>query len=251
MNPDTNTVACIQARMGSSRLPGKVMLPLDGSHVLEHDIRRVDSADNVDEVVVATSEKKQDDIIARYAKREGASIYRGSEDDVLRRIYEAAKEHNADVVVRATGDNPLVSPDFIDTAIEELLDSGVDHVSAHLDRTFPCEVTVETFTFESFSEVESASDQPHQREHVTPYYYENRSDFELHNIRSDDVFNEEYLHNRTDLRLTLDEADDYELLRRIYNEIEYDEIVPLPEAVQHIDQNELVGINQHVNQKSI
>lgn len=251
MNADINTVACIQARMGSSRLPGKVMFPLDGAHVLEHDIRRVNSANDVDEVVVATSDKKQDDIIARYAKREGASVYRGSEDDVLKRIYKATKEHNADVVVRATGDNPLVSPDFIDTTIQELIDSGVDHVSAHLDRTFPCEVTVETFTFESFRKVESASDQPHQREHVTPYYYENPRDFDLYNIRSDNVFKEEYLHNRTDLRLTLDEADDYELLRRIYNEIEYDEIVPLPEAIQHIDQNELVGINQHVNQKSV
>jgi spore coat polysaccharide biosynthesis protein SpsF len=248
---NVKVVACIQARMGSSRLPGKVMLPLDGSHVLEHDVRRVAFADSIDQIVVATTDKKRDDIITRYAQRVGASVYRGSEDDVLERMYEAANEHNADVVVRATGDNPLVSPDFIDTAVEELLDSEVDYVSAHLERTFPCEVTVEAFTFESFSEIEAASDQPHQREHVTPYYYENPDDFNLHNVTSDDIFDKEYLRDRTDLRLTLDEADDYELLRRIYDEIEYDEIVDLAEAVEYIDQNELMEINQHVSQKSI
>jgi len=248
---NVKVVACIQARMGSSRLPGKVMLPLDGSHVLEHDVRRVAFANSIDQIVVATTDKKRDNIITQYAQRAGASVYRGSEDDVLERMYEAANEHNADVVVRATGDNPLVSPDFIDTAVEELLDGEVDHVSAHLERTFPCEVTVETFTFGSFSEIEAASDQPHQREHVTPYYYENSGDFNLHNVKSDNVFDEGNLHDRTDLRLTLDEADDYELLRRIYDEIEYDEIVDLAEAVEYIDQNELMAINQHVNQESV
>lgn len=83
----SKVVSVIQARMGSSRLPGKVMLPLDCDHVLEHGVRRVSSADRVDEVVVATSEKKQDDIVARYAEREGAGVYRGSEEDVLGKNY--------------------------------------------------------------------------------------------------------------------------------------------------------------------
>ena len=99
-------VPVIQARMGSSRLPGKVMLPLNCDHVLEHDVRRVASADRVDEVVVATSEEKQDDIVERYAEREGAHVHRGSEDDVLGRMYEAASERDADVVVRVTADCP-------------------------------------------------------------------------------------------------------------------------------------------------
>jgi spore coat polysaccharide biosynthesis protein SpsF len=110
---------------------------------------------------------------------------------------------------------------------------------------------MEAFTFDSFGEVEAVSDQPHQREHVTPYYYENPDTFELCNVRSDDVFDTESLHNRTDLRLTLDEADDYELLRRVYSEIEYDTIVDLAEAVNYIDEEELMKINQDIEQKNI
>lgn len=100
------TVAIIQARMGSTRLPGKVMLPLDGSHVLTHDVQRVRKAETVDEVIVATSTKTADDIVARYADRAGATVFRGSEDDVLDRMFSAATEVNAETVVRITGDSP-------------------------------------------------------------------------------------------------------------------------------------------------
>ncbi|AUV81812.1 hypothetical protein C2R22_09265 [Salinigranum rubrum] len=103
-----NVVAVIQARMGSSRLPGKVMLPLDGRHVLEHVVRRTAAATSIDEVVVATSENGADDIIARYAERAGATVFRGSETDVLDRMYHAAKGAEADVVVRITADCPLI-----------------------------------------------------------------------------------------------------------------------------------------------
>jgi spore coat polysaccharide biosynthesis protein SpsF len=246
MADDLKTVACIQARMGSSRLPGKMMLPLDGSHVLQHDVRRVTAADSVDEVVVATSDKKQDDIVARYATREGASVFRGSEDDVLGRMYAAAREHDADIVVRVTGDNPLVSPEFIDVSVQELVDCGSDCVSARLERTFPYEITTETFTFDSFETVEAASDQPHQREHVTQYYYENPEEFDLYNVTSEQLFAEASLQNRTDLRLTLDEADDYEVFRQIYEGVEYDEIVDVADAVHYVDTEELAEINKHI-----
>jgi len=246
MTDDLTTVACIQARMGSSRLPGKMMLPLDGPHVLEHDVRRVAAADSVDEVVVATSDEQQDDIVARYAASEGASVYRGSEDDVLSRMYEAAREHDADIVVRVTGDNPLVSPEFIDRSVQELVARGSDCVSARLKQTFPYEITTETFTFDSFETVEAASDQPHQREHVTPYYYEHPDEFDLYNVTSDQLFNEEFLHDRTDIRLTLDEADDYEVFRRIYEGVEYDEIIDMADAVRYVDTERLVEINQHL-----
>lgn len=237
--------------MGSSRLPGKVMLPLGCGHVLEHDIRRVSSADNVDEVIVATSEEKQDDIVARYAEHSGASVYRGSEEDVLGRMYEAALEHDADVVVRVTADCPLVSVKYIDEAIKKLLSNGLDYVSGLIERTFPRGTESEVFTFESFREVEEASDEPRQREHVTPYFYENPDEFNLYNVTSDEVFDAEYLQDRTDLRLTLDESDDYELLRRVYQEVEYDEILDIADAVQYVDENGLSKINEHVRQKKV
>jgi spore coat polysaccharide biosynthesis protein SpsF len=237
--------------MGSSRLPGKVMLPLDCDHVLEHDVRRVVSADKVDKVVVATSEGKQDDIVARYAERAGASVYRGSEDDVLGRMYEAAREHDADVVVRVTADCPLVSVKYIDEAVERLLSDGLDYVSGLMERTFPRGTESEIFSFESFREVEEASDEPGQREHVTPHFYENPDKFDLYNVTSDEVFNEDFLQDRTDLRLTLDEADDYELLRRVYEGVEYDEVLDIADAVRYVDGNGLSHINEHVEQKKV
>jgi len=244
-------VSVIQARMGSSRLPGKVMLPLDCDHVLEHDIRRASSADNVDEVVVATSDEKQDDMVARYAERAGAGVYRGSEEDVLGRMYEAARERDADVVVRVTADCPLVSVEYIDKAVDRLLSGGYDYVSGLLDRTFPRGTESETFTFDSFREVERGSDEPREREHVTPYYRENPDEFELYNLTSDEVFTEGFLHDRTDLRLTLDEADDYELMRRIYEGVGYDEIPEVRDAVRYADENGLTELNENVEQKTV
>ncbi|MFD1685885.1 cytidylyltransferase domain-containing protein [Halobellus litoreus] len=244
------TVACIQARMGSSRLPGKVMLPLDGNHVIEHVIRRVASSDSIDEIVVATSDKKRDDIINLYADRSGATVFRGSEENVLERMFDAANESSADIVVRVTADCPLVSPRFIDTAVDKLSD-GYEYVSARSEQTFPHGLRVGAFTFDSFRTVKEESTESRHREHVTPYYYENPDKFNLYDILSDEVFDYENLQNRTDLRLTLDESNDYELLRRIYDEVDYDRIIDLLDAVRYIDKNDLSEINQHVEQKKI
>jgi spore coat polysaccharide biosynthesis protein SpsF len=225
------------------------MFPLDCDHVLEHDVCRVLSTDTVDEVVVATSDGKQDDIVARRAESAGASVHRGSEEDVLLRMYEAALKHEADIVVRVTADCPLVSPKFIDTAVCNIIRNKFDYVSARSPRTFPRGLTGGVFTFESFEEVESLSEEPRQREHVTPYYYENPDEFDLYNVTSDEVFDEDFLQGRTDLRLTLDEADDYELLRRVYEGVDYDEILDVADAVRYVDENGLKEINEHVEQK--
>jgi spore coat polysaccharide biosynthesis protein SpsF len=235
--------------MGSSRLPGKVMLPLNGSHVLEHDVRRVAFAESIDQVVVATSTKKRDDIIARYAKREGASVYRGSEDDVLRRMYEAATEYNADVVVRITADCPLVSPEVIDCITSEILDKKLDRVSGTSE--FPLGIAVEAFTFETFQEVDSLSNEDYEREHVTPYCRENPDEFKMAEIKPSDVFSENWLNGREDFRLSLDEADDYELFCRIYEEVPHESIIDTKRAIEYIDRNKLYRINSHVEQKSI
>lgn len=240
------TVAIIQARMGSSRLPGKVMLPLAGDHALTHHITRIQAAETVDETVVATSTGVQDDIIARYAKRGGAEIYRGSEEDVLGRMYEAARQRDADIVIRVTADCPLVSPEQTDYAVRKVLDEGFDDVSSIITRTFPRGLTTEAFTFESLKTVQKAANEPHHREHVTPFYRENPEKFDLYNVTSDEVFSDDFLHDRTDLRLTLDEADDYELLRRIYEGIEFDVTLNIRDVVQYVDSMGLSSINSNV-----
>lgn len=242
------TVAVIQARMGSSRLPGKVMLPLAGDHVLEHVVRRIESATTVDEVVVATSTEKRDDIVQRYASRAGASVFRGSEDDVLARMFEAATEADADVVVRATADCPLASPDVIDAVVRRRAETGADYASTVMERTFPRGIGGEVFTYDSFEIVHRRSTEPYQREHVTPYFDEHPDTFDLQNVTSAAVFDEERYQDRTDLRLTLDEADDYELLRELFNNPGTEGAFDLRGIIDYIDRNDLQTRNQHVEQ---
>ena len=245
-----DVVATVQARMGSSRLPGKMMLPLAGEHVLTHDIQRINTAKNIDQMVVATSTKNADDIIERYAGKAGAAVFRGSESDVLDRMFRAADQADADIVVRITGDCPLLSPKVIDTVVEKLVETSADYSSNIIERTFPRGLDIEAFTFESFEKVHRQASSPHQREHVTLYYHENPNTFDLVNVGSDDVFEEPWMHDRTDLRLTLDEADDYELLRTIYETVPYTGLLDVRDAIKCVDENELYHLNKHVEQKT-
>lgn len=236
------TIAIVQSRMGSTRLPGKVMLSLDCTPVVRHVVRRCLGAKTVDSVVVATTEKRRDDIVERYAQREGAEIFRGDETDVLGRVYRAGNTFDADMVVRITADNPLTSPAVIDGAVEMATEGGYDYVSNKIDRTFPAGLDVEVFTFDSFETVEQRTDDPYDREHVTPYY-RNSGEFELANLQSTDVFDEEFMHDRTELRLTLDTPDDFDLFARVYRNAAYDEILDVREAVRYIDEKNLAELN--------
>jgi spore coat polysaccharide biosynthesis protein SpsF len=244
------TTAIIQARMGSTRLPGKVMLPLAGDHVLTHNVRRVSAADHVDNVVVATSEQTADDIVARYAARAGADVHRGSESDVLGRMYDAARNADADIVVRITGDCPLVDPDTIDEVVSRIVDGNAEYAANITERTFPRGLDVEAFTFESFERVHEEATEPHHREHVTPYYREDPDRFTTESVVSADVFDKPQFQNRDDLRLTLDEADDYEVLRKIYENVPFDHILPTREAIRYADENDLMSLNSTVEQKT-
>ena len=244
------TVAIIQARMGSTRLPGKVMLPIADDHVLTHDVRRVSVADHVDNVVVATSKQTADDIVTRYAARAGADVHRGSESDVLGRMYDAARNADADVVVRVTGDCPLVDPDTIDEVVSRVVDGDAEYAANITERTFPRGLDVEAFTFESFERVHKEATEPHHREHVTPYYREDPDRFTTESVVSADVFDEPKFQNRDDLRLTLDEADDYEVLREIYDNVPFDDVLPTRDAIRYADENDLMSLNAAVEQKT-
>ena len=245
-----NIAAIIQARMDSTRLPGKVMLPLNGTHVLSHDIQRVADTDQIDEVVVATSKKQADDIVKQYADHAGATVFRGSENNVLGRMFGAAQYVDADVVVRITADCPLISPIVIDSVVERLKETNADYSSNIVERTFPRGLDVEAFTFESFNKVYEQSSDPHHREHVTPYYHENPDMFDLVSVTSEEVFEDLWMQDRTDLRLTLDEADDYELLRTIYENVPYTDLLDIRDAIEYVDENEIHRLNEDVKQKT-
>jgi spore coat polysaccharide biosynthesis protein SpsF len=236
------TVAIVQARMGSTRLPGKVMLSLDCTSIIQHVTRRVRSCEFVDEVVVATTDKRRDDIVEDYARREGADVFRGDESDVLGRLYQAAKSHGAELVVRITADNPLTPPSAIDATVEKARNCGCEYISNKIDRSFPAGFDTEVCTFESLETVDARADTERDREHVTTYYRRSE-EFDTANITSAEVYSESRLQNRTELRLTLDTPADFELFTRLYENVPYDEILDIGDAIRYIDEQDLATLN--------
>lgn len=246
-----NTIAVIQSRTGSTRLPGKVMYPLNGKPALKHVIARTAQSERVTDVVVATSTKTTDDVIEQFGEDHEISIYRGSEENVQERMFQAATAHNAETVVRITGDCPLIDPETIDTVVSRIRDRDAEYASNILQRTFPRGLDVEAFSYESFEKVKTAESSQTEREHVTPYYRENPDEFDIATVTSEEVFDDERYINRTDLRLTLDEANDYCLLKKIYDGIEYTDLIPIRDAIDYIDAEGLTEINEAVRQKKL
>jgi len=244
-------VAVIQARMGSTRLPGKVAFPLGNARVIQHDIRRAQSASEVDSVVVATSTKRRDDLVARLAQPEGVTVYRGDEDDVLGRVKNAAEQADADIVLRLTGDNTLVPIELMNVICERV-SSGVAHATNKVERTFPLGMDADGFTLECLSAASRAATEPYQREHVTPYVRENPEQFEIENIDASDVYedNGSLFADANDLCVTLDNPDDYELLQRVYEGIEFDVVLPAYAAIEYIESYELADMNDSVKTKT-
>jgi spore coat polysaccharide biosynthesis protein SpsF len=245
-----NVVGIIQARMGSTRLPGKVMLPLNGKHVIERDIERAAAAESIDGIVVATSTLQRDDIVETYARRSGASVYRGSESDVMGRMYEAAVVADADVVARLSGDCPLVSPHCIDAVVRRLVTEDADYAANTITRTLPRGLDVEVFTTGALSTAHKNANRSTEREHLTPYFRRSEAEITRFNVDSTEIFDDDRLQGRSDLRLTLDEAADYELLRSVYDGFPRDELIPVGDAIEYIDANGLEYLNRDVSQKS-
>ena len=208
----TGTVAIIQARLGSTRLPRKVLLPLLGEPLLAHVVRRVARATSVDATVVATTVLPADDAIVELGRREGWIVERGSERDLLDRYLQAARAHAAERVVRITSDCPLIDPDVIDEVVRTLSASRSDYASNTLEpRTWPRGLDVEAMTAAALEAANVADQDPHSREHATPYIYRHPETFMLAAVRSP-----------VDLsahRWTVDTPEDYELVRRIYDEL--------------------------------
>lgn len=236
--------------MGSTRLPGKVMMRLQGKTVLEHVIIRVKQSKEIDTIVIATTTKSDDDIIAEEAARLNVKCFRGSEEDVLSRYYYAAKEINADVVVRITSDCPLIDPKVIDKALFKFkslyVTNSVDYLSNTIERTYPRGLDMETVPFNKLEEAFNDADKPHQREHVTPYFYENPDKFNLINY-SNNI-------NYSDYRLTLDTPEDFELITKIYEELyngQHD--FYLDDIIELYKYNpiKLIQINENIEQKAV
>jgi spore coat polysaccharide biosynthesis protein SpsF len=210
--------------MGSSRLPGKVLLPLAGEPVLAHVIARVRASGVLDDVVVATSTLPTDDVVAEVGAGEGARVFRGSEADVLSRYAGATLAFAADVVVRITADCPLIDPDILGEMVERFLaqlrqGSPIQVLTNSRIRSFPRGLDVEVFAREALDTAAAEASAPRCREHVTTYFYENPDRFRI----VDHVGYPDY----SSYRLTLDTVEDYELLSQIAGAVPADELPKL------------------------
>lgn len=201
-------VAIIQARMGSSRLPGKVLEDIAGKPMLGWVLDRVSAAHEMDEVVVATSINPSDDLICEYVRAAGKRCFRGSEHDVLDRFHDAAHETGADVVVRITSDCPLIDPELISATVAALREtsSRMAYSSNTLPpRTYPRGLDVEAFTGDALEAAWRDDRDPASREHVTPYIYRHPEAFALRRVAAESDYSRH--------RWTVDTADDLALVR--------------------------------------
>ncbi|MBV1820136.1 cytidylyltransferase domain-containing protein [Clostridium cochlearium] len=203
-------VCIVQARVGSTRLPGKVLKKICGKTVLEHDIDRLRRIKNIDEIIIATTTLERDNAITKECEKLGVKCFRGSEEDVLSRYYCAAKENNADVVVRVTSDCPLIDPEVSENIIQFYLDNKdkYDYVSNTIERTYPRGLDTEVFSFRVLEKAFKESKLQRDREHVTPYIWDNSNIFKLYCYKNNVDYSE--------LRWTLDTKEDFKLINKIY-----------------------------------
>jgi spore coat polysaccharide biosynthesis protein SpsF len=258
----SKTIAIIQARMGSSRLPGKVLLDLSGQPMLVHVVERVRRANELDGFLVATTSDESDDPIEACCRQRGYPVFRGSRFDVLDRFYQAARQEQADVVVRITADCPVIDPQVINRTVSAFQASGVDFAADRLPppwrRTFPIGLDTEVCSFFNLEKAWREADQPFHREHVMPFFYEGippdafdlTKDSLVISPRGFRILLVNHVPDYGSLRWTVDTMQDLEFMRQIFNRLEkndftWQDLLGLLER-----EPDLADINQQVTHKS-
>jgi len=238
------TIGILQARTGSTRLRGKVLLPVLGQPLLGVLLDRLRPAQQVQKWIVATTELPQDEAIVSLASAMGFACYRGHPEDCLDRYYRAAREYAADHVVRLTADNPLVEADFVDWVVDQYQDASpeCDYASSGLSHTFPTGLSVEVF---SFGALEAAwrEDQFPRREHVTPFLYLHPERFNIKTLRADEDWGQ--------LRWTVDTQEDLEFVRLVFNYFGRTRFTWRQAVDAVLEHPEWIAKNRHVVQRTI
>ena len=230
--------------MSSRRLPGKVMRKVDNENtILDCLINQLQSSKEIKNLVIATTEQKEDDVIVEFAKKRAIKYFRGSKKDVLGRYYQCAKKFNFSEIIRITADNPLIDFEIVDMTVKRFKSNNYDYLTTDLavpgfHRTYPLGYSVEVFTFSALENAWKNAKLPTEREHVTPYFYKNK-----------EIFRQTSLENSEDLsrfRCTVDTKYDLELIQKIYSIVKKRPIL-LSDVIKLLKINpELVKINAHV-----
>lgn len=207
-------IASIEARMGASRLPGKVLADINGAPALARMVRRLRRCRTLDGVIVATTTNRSDDAIVAWAESEGLPCYRGSEEDVLARVAEAQRSMGAETVVELCGDCPLTDPEVIDLGVDTFRANNCDVVSTTWKPSFPQGIDVQVFPLRSLEEVARTVDDPAIREHVSLYFYEHPDSYRIVHLTAPARW------RYPGYRFLLDYPDDLRLFRELYARLE-------------------------------
>jgi len=224
-------LAILQARVSSTRLPGKVLKPIPGMPMLLRQIERVKQAKLIEQLLVATSDDKSDDPIEQLCRENDIACFRGSLDDVLDRFYQAAKPYQPDHIVRLTGDCPLIDPQLIDEVVVFCLSGDYDYVSNAFEPTYPDGLDVEVFRFPCLQQAWEEAELPSEREHVTLFINQQPERYKIGSFKND-ILDLSYL------RWTVDEPADFELIKEIYEALyPYNPVFTTKEILNFLDQN--------------
>lgn len=243
-------VCIIQARMGSTRLPGKILKDILGKPMLWHVVERCRASKRLHNVVVATTVNSEDDAVKKFCSEHSIPCFRGSADDVLERYYRAAGTFGADTIVRVTGDCPLIDPHVIDACVEAFGKGTYDYISNINPgpRTFPRGLDTEVFSFAALARAHRNAHEAHEREHVTPYMWENKEG--TYRIGPTVTADDDYAAN---YRLTVDYPEDFMLVSTLYEFFDKNgKEVHIPEIIKFLNAHpEISNLNATHEQKGM
>jgi len=250
------TVASIEARMDSSRLPGKVLMEIGGKSVLQILVERLSKSKYIDEIIIASTINPLDEKIHELGKKLNVYVHRGSENDVLGRVVGAVEAVGGDIIVEITGDCPLMDPDIVDYVVEEYLNKypDYDYVTnigyvRNSVREIPIGMDVRVFTYKDLKHISEITIHPEDREHVSLYFFRDGKDkYKLLNVEIPSKWKREY-----NPRLALDTAEDFEVIKKIYGGlIREKRDFNLEDILNFLDQNkDILEINSEVVQKTV
>lgn len=241
-------VCIVQARMGSERLPGKVMKDLLGKPMIEYTLRRLQQSRYIDEVILATSDKKEDTPLAEYVVKAGFHTFRGDEANVLKRYICANEIYKGDVIIRVTGDCPLIDGMILDNVVTYFMANKYDYVRLDVPNTFVRGFDVEIFSKEALNRVyeivKNEPDESPYKEHVTFYMYKHPQKFKIGIVEGSELYKKDY-------RLCVDTKEDFEIVENIY--LHFGNMyVSAKEVVEYLDKNpQIANINAEINQKQV
>lgn len=242
-----HTCVILQARITSTRLSAKVFMQICNKPIIALVIERLKHCKKIDDIILAIPDTNKNDVLEEYARNIGCHYTRGSENDVLSRYYQTAKQFAVTDIIRVTADCPLIDPRLVDFMVGYYLTKKVDYAAIDTDKYFPRGLDAEIFSFETLKKVNKEAHQSYEREHVTPYIYEHPELFKIKFLEAEKNL------RRPELRLTIDTQEDFNLVNEIFKNLySEDKIFLAEDVIDFLDSHpELLLINKEITQKKL